>query len=484
MLHNDSIRHYHTNIDIVKPLRKSINFQFFDMAKRNELLGKRIVSSKQATGGVRMPRLFKVIVITILMIGLLIPGQAISSGERPVFIVNIKGEIDGGQAALLHRAMADAAKHEVRAVLVELDTFGGLVDAAVRIRDMMIDSPVTTICYIRNRAWSAGALIALSHKHIAIAPGGSIGAAEPIPTTEKTVAALKAEFAATANKTGRNPRVAEAMVDKTLGFPGYAETGQILALTDYQAMQVGYADIVAIDREAVLASYGLTGAPLVEYNLQWPEKLASWLSNPTVKSMLVSIIFLAVLTEIKTAGVGGAALIAMAAAALFFGSQWLTGLAGLWEILLFLGGLVLIIIELFVPGMGVFGIAGIVAILTSFFLTLGGDVPALTSLSLSLIIAVAIFLFLAKRLPTSKLWSRLVLKDAETTQGGYISAQDYVQYIGKEGIAETLLRPAGSILIEGVRLDVISEGKYIQPGTRVKVVDVTGNRILVQPIEK
>lgn len=427
--------------------------------------------------------IFRRIALLLLSLLLLLPAAGYGEAPAPVVIVQIKGEIDGGQAALLHRAMMDAKRMEARAVIVEIDTFGGLVDSAVRIRDLMIDSPIQTICYIRNRAWSAGALIALSHKHLAIAPGGSIGAAEPIPTTEKTVAALKAEFAATANRTGRNPRIAEAMVDKSLGLPGYAEPGQILALTDYQATEVGYADLVAENRDSLLRHYGLQEAPVVEYVPEWPEKLAGWLSNPTVKSMLVSLIFLAILTEIKTAGFGGAGLVAIAAAALFFGSQWLTGLAGYVEILLFLGGIVLLVVELFVPGTGLFGVSGLLAILASIFLVLGGDLQAISNMAVSLIVAVILFLFIARRLPNSKLWAHLVLKEAETTQEGYVSANDYRKYLHKVGVTETFLRPAGTVIIDGDRLDVVSEGIYIQPGKKVTVIAVQGSRIVVRPVE-
>ncbi|WP_312334875.1 NfeD family protein [Anaerospora hongkongensis] len=399
-----------------------------------------------------------------------------------VAVVTIKGEIDGGQSALLQRAFQEAQKNNARAILVELDTFGGLVDAAVQMRDVIIDSPVPTICYIKNRAWSAGALIALAHQSIAVAPGGSIGAAEPIPTTEKTVAALKAEFAATANKTGRNPRVAEAMVDKSLGLPGYAEPGQILALTDYQAKDVGFADFVAVDRAAVLVHYGLSDATVVEYQPQWTDRLAGWLSNPAIKSGLLSLIFLAVLAEIKTAGTGVGALVAIVAAVLFFGSQWLTGVAGLLEILLFAAGCILLVVELYVPGTGLFGIAGLASILASFFLSLGANLSAVTTMTISLVVAIIAFAVLARYLPSSKLWTKLILKDSETTQAGYTSAQDYDCYLGCEGITITQLRPAGRIELKGVQLDVVSEGRFLPAGIPVKVVSVKGNRIVVHPI--
>lgn len=423
-----------------------------------------------------------VVIIMLALFTVLFVDRPVSATTGPVISISIKGEINGGQAALVRKAMADADSKQAQAVLIEIDTFGGLVDAAVSIRDMVINSPVTTICFIKNRAWSAGALIAISHKHIAIAPGGSIGAAEPIPTTEKSVAALKAEFAATANRTGRNPQIAEAMVDKTLGFPGYAEPGQILALTDYQASEVGYADLIAPDRETVLAHYGLADNEVIEYLPGWQENLAGWLSNPTVKSFLMSVIFLAVLTEIKTAGLGVAAIIGLIAALLFFGSQWLTGIAGWLEIILFIGGLVLILFELYTPGVGIFGIAGVIAVFASLFLTLGANATAINMLAISLAVAIVIFLLLLKHLPSSKLWSRLILKDAATKNAGFSSSQDYSQYLGKTGITSTGLRPAGAVIIDGVQLDVVSEGQYVEPNTLVKVVNITGNRIVVRPV--
>lgn len=399
-------------------------------------------------------------------------------------VINVKGEIDGGQAALVHKAMTEAKAQNAQAVLLEIDTFGGAVDAATVIRDLVTNSPVQTICYIKNRAWSAGALIAIAHNKIAVAPSGSIGAAEPIPATEKTIAALKAEFAATANKAGRNPRVAEAMVDKSLGFPGYAAPGQILALTDYQAVQVGYADLVAAERSDVLAYYGLADAPVKEFNKGWEENLAGWLSNPTVKSALISLIVLAILAEIKTAGLGVAAGIGVIGALLLFGGGLVTGLAGWVEIALFVGGAILLILELHAPGIGLFGISGVVCVLASFFFTLGGDMNAVNILALCMVVAIVIFLLIVKRLPASRLWSKLVLKDTETTKEGYVSSGDYQVYVDRTGVALTHLRPAGVVEVDGVRLDVVSEGRFILAGTVVRVIKVRGQRIVVRPVEE
>ena len=409
--------------------------------------------------------------------------EAGAAENAPVVVVSIRGEIDAGQTALVFKALGEAAEKKAGALLLEIETFGGQVDAAVKIRDMISDSKLRTICYVKNRAWSAGALIAISHQHIAMAPGGTIGAAEPIPTTEKTVAAVRAEFAATATKMGRNPKVAEAMVDKSIGFEKYAPAGKILSLTDAQAVEVGYADIVAADRTAVLTHYGLKDAPVIEVQSGWPERIAGWLSDPIVKSALIGIIFLAVMTEVKTAGTGVAALFGLAATALFFGAQWMTGVASWLEVLLFLVGLILLAVELIVPGFGVFGISGIACILFSLFMTLGGGIGALNIMAGGTVAATVGFLILLRYLPSSKLWNRLVLKDALKTDRGYTSSDDLSRLIAREGLVLTLLHPAGTVEIDGQIFDVVSEGRFVEPGAKVRVISVNGNRIVVRAME-
>jgi membrane-bound serine protease (ClpP class) len=415
---------------------------------------------------------------------LLLPLPVEAAEQAPVVAVVIHGEIDAGQTALVYKALSEATEKKAGTLLVEIETFGGQVDAAVKIRDMISDSKLRTICYVKNRAWSAGALIAISHQHIVMAPGGSIGAAEPIPTTEKTIAAVRGEFAATAAKMGRNPKVAEAMVDKSLGFGQYAAPGKILSLTDAQAIEVGYADFVAPDRASVLNRYGLQDAPVIEVQGGWAETIAGWLSDPLVKSALVGIIFLAVMTEIKTAGTGVAALFGIAATALFFGTQWITGVATWVEVLLFLAGLILLVVELIVPGFGIFGIAGIACVLFSLFFTLGGGISALNIIAGGTVAALIAFLFILRFLPSSKLWHRLTLKEVQKNDGGYTSSDDWSSLVDKEGVVLTFLRPAGTVDIEGRVYDVVSEGRFVEPNARIRVLSVHGNRILVRSLDE
>lgn len=220
------------------------------------------------------------------------------------------------------------------------------------------------------------------------------------------------------------------------------------------------------------------------YTLNHQEQLSGWLTQPWVRGLLLSIMFFAFMLEIKTAGLGIGALLSAIAAVLFFGGQMASGSLG-WEVpALFVIGIVLIAIELAVPGGVLAGIAGVAAIFTSLFIALGADSFAAGSLLAAIFGAGLIFMLLAKYFPTSKLWDKLVLKTAETTAKGFVSTDDYQQYLGKTGKAITLLRPAGTAEIEGVRLDVVSEGLFVNPGEEIIVFKVEGNRIVVRTKEK
>lgn len=424
--------------------------------------------------------IINIVFLVFVALFLVLPSPVAAQTQGQVTVIRINGEIDASQLALVHRAFAEAADKHSEAVLVEMDTFGGLVDSATKIRDIISESPVPTICFVKNRAWSAGALIALAHEHIVMAPGGSIGAAEPIPTTEKTVAALKAEFSATAGRTGRDANAAAAMVDKSLGYGKYAKPGEILAFTDKQAVEAGFAEAVLPDRQAVLNQYGLGQDTVELYEMSVTETAIGYLANPIVKSFLVTLIFLAILTEIKTAGLGIAALMGLIAAAVLIGSQMLIGATGWLAALLFFGGAALIVMEMFVPGSAIFGISGMLMMFGGLFLVLGGDSSAVQYLAVSLILAMVIFAFIAKKLPTSKLWSKFVLKNQAKTDLGFTSAIDYSALVGKAGIALTQLRPSGTAVIDGKQVDVVSEGQYIAANAKIIVVSVFGRRIVVE----
>lgn len=427
---------------------------------------------------------FRVSLYLIALFLLLVPTAVLAAPaggqEAPVIWVVVKGEIDQGQTALVKRAAEMAEREQAQGLVIEMDTFGGLVDAAVSIRDLIINEERPTVCFVHNRAWSAGALIAMAHRQIFMAPGSTVGAAEPIPATEKYIAAVKAEFSATAARTGRDPRVAEAMVDKTLGFEPYAKPGQILALTGEQAVKTGYAAAVTADRNEVAAKMGWQNAPVREVALSMTDRGVAMMAEPAVKSIFVALIVLALLSEIKMGGSGIGAGIAVIGAALFFGGQWLSGLTGWLEMALFFSGMLLLGIEALVPGFGIFGVSGILCMLASLFFVLGGDAPAVKWLAFSVGLALALFLLILRYLPSSSLWGRFVLKDVEGRKEGFRSGANHQELLGKTGVVVTKLRPAGVIVLDESKYDVVSEGEFVEVGTAVLVVKVEGARIVVR----
>ncbi|MCX7970760.1 MAG: ATP-dependent Clp protease proteolytic subunit [Negativicutes bacterium] len=400
-----------------------------------------------------------------------------------VVVVDVRGEIDAGQVVLVRRALADAERQEA-ALVVNIDTFGGLVDAGTQIRDLLIGYRGETVCFVNHRAWSAGALIAIACKKIYMTPEGSRGAAEPIPATEKTIAALKAEFSATALKTGRNPQVAEAMVDKTMGYPGVAAPGQILALNSQQAVDAGYSVATVNDLDELLAANGWGQKQIVRHQPGWGEKVSGWLADPAVKSILVGILVLAVMTEIKAAGWGAAAVIGGLAALLLFAGQWLSGVAEWWNVLLVLAGLGLLLVEMFVASHGLLGAAGLILIFAGLFFTLGADLAAAKVILYALLGAVIAFLLIVRWLPTGRLWRRLALTEQETSERGFVASGDYTEFAGGTARVRTTLRPAGTVeLPDGSLLDVVSEGSFIPVGTTVKIIRVDGGRVVVRPLD-
>lgn len=201
---------------------------------------------------------------------------------------------------------------------------------------------------------------------------------------------------------------------------------------------------------------------------------------PVLQVLLVAVIFLALLMEIKTGGMGLGVLLGLAAAGVFFGSQYVKGLVSLYHVAIFLVGILCIAAEALLPTMGLLGGLGVAALLYSVILALGGDFNAVYALLAAAVLALAVFALIVKRLPSSRLWKRVVLQDESTSARGYVSAEERLGLLGREARVLTDVRPAGSILVDGVPVDVVSEGAYIEKGERVRVVAVHGSRVVVR----
>jgi membrane-bound serine protease (ClpP class) len=445
--------------------------------------------------------------VVVLLAGLGLLGSltvaAATEAPRPtrpvVLVARIEGVIDLGLAPFVERVLDEAATAGAAAVILEINTFGGRVDAAVLIRDALLRARVRTVAFVNKRAISAGALISLAAETIAMADGGTIGAATPVeiglpgapaqPVAEKTVSYMRKEFRATAESRKRPALLAEAMVDADVEIPGLSEKGKLLTLTTEEALKHRLADFRADSIDAVLQSLGLAGAEVRRATQTWAETLVRFLTHPVVSSLLMTIGILGIIVEIRTPGFGVPGALGILSLALFFWGHWLVRLAG-WEELLLVGaGVILLAIELFVtPGFGVTGILGLVALLGGLGLSLVGAgatweviITAVGQVAVSLLLAIAASLAMLRLLPRLPFGRRLVLETELAAGEGFASAPEADRaWLGKRGTAVSTLRPAGIADIEGARVDVVSDGEFIDAGESITVVRVDGNRIVVR----
>jgi membrane-bound serine protease (ClpP class) len=377
-----------------------------------------------------------------------------------------------------------------------MDTPGGRVDAAERISDALTDAPIPVYTLVNRRAYSAGALIALSTDRIYMRPGSVIGAATPVDgggkkAPEKIVSAMRSQMRALAEAAELDPEIAAAMVDEDIEIDGVVEAGKLLTLTTEEAVELGYADEVD-DLGTLLQQLGHTGAEVVTAEANWAERVVRFFSNPVVSPFLLTLGFLGLITEIKTPTFGMAGIAGVLSLALFFGSHMIIGLAGMEDLIIFGVGLILVGVEVFlIPGFGIFGILGAVGILAGLYLSMLGDLAISADFTRAgLVLSTTIVLIavsawaLIRTLPGSSRLARsgVFLIDRTDRALGYESAATRSDLLGVTGHAITDLRPSGTALFGDERIDVVSESSWITEGTPVKVVSAEGYRHVVRPV--
>lgn len=416
-----------------------------------------------------------------------------------VVVAPINGAIDLGIAPFVERALRDATRDRAKAVILEINTFGGRLDAAVVVRDALLSAQIPTVAFINRRAISAGALIALAAERIVIADGGTIGAATPVqvgssgappaPVSEKSISYVRKEFRSTAEVRGRPMRVAEAMVDVSVEIEGVTASGKLLTLTTTEALELRVADFRANSIAAVLDSLGLAGAEIRTVKVNWAENLVRLMTNPVVASLLLSVGLVGILVEIRTPGFGVPGLLGLTSFAVYLGGHWIVRLAGWEELSLVAVGIVLILVEvLVIPGFGVAGVAGISALLGGLTLTLVGDgasteaiAGAVGRVTMSLLGALVLGLLAMRVMTRSPFGRRLVLESELDAGDGWESTPEADHHLlGAVGRTHTSLRPAGIADMAGARVDVVSDGELIESGTDVIVTRVDGNRVVVR----
>lgn len=408
-----------------------------------------------------------------------------------VYVAPIEGIIDLGLAPFVERVLDQAAAEGAAAVVLEVNTFGGRVDAAVQIRDALLGAQVPTIAYVNRRAISAGALISLAAEHLVMAPGATIGAATPVmagaegaqAVSEKTVSYVRKEFRATAESRKRPALIAEAMVDADVAIRGVIEKGKLLTLTTDEALKHKVAEHRADNVAAALERVGIAGAELRAMSPNWAENVVRFLTHPVLSSLLVTIGMLGIIIELRSPGFGVAGAIGVGALAAFFWGHWLVQLAGWGELLLALAGVALLLVEvLVIPGFGFAGMLGIAALVAALVMSVvgSGATPeffmfAAARIVFSLLVALAASFVMLRYMPRTRFGRQLILDTGLATE-----PEADRRWLGKRGHASSPLRPAGIAEIEGERVDVVSEGELIEPGEEIEVMRVDGNRIVVR----
>jgi len=417
-----------------------------------------------------------------------------------VVVIAIDRTVELGLAAFVRRAIE--TNPDAVAIVIEVNTLGGRVDAAIQIRDALLEAKPRTVAFIHPRAISAGALISLACDNIIMTEGATIGAATPIQAApggkaeavgEKMVSYMRAEMRATAEANGRRGDIAEAMVDADVVIKRIVTAGKLLTLDTDQAIKLGMADSKAADLDAVMQTLTLDSPEITTAELNWGEEIARWLTEPTVSGLLLSVGMLGLMVAFYTRSVGGFTLVGFIALALFFGGHAVVHLVGWEEALLFLTGVALVVVEVFfVPGLGVPGVLGLIFVIASLVLALIGipiDVSfqtgvladAMTRVLLSLLGAFVLALVFIRLLSKTAMGRSLILADAET---GFLSAPSASDLIGQTGEALTDLRPAGKVVIDGERHEATSEREFIARGSRVRVIGKDGPALVVRPEEE
>jgi membrane-bound serine protease (ClpP class) len=422
-------------------------------------------------------------------------GLEIRAQAPAVYRIPVTGVVENGLAPFVARSIKEAESSGAAAAFLDIDTPGGRIDAAERIADAVRGARIPVYGYVNPRAYSAGALIAISTNGIYMRPGAVIGAATPVDgqgtkASEKMVSAMRAEFRSMAEQRGLDPRLAEAMVDENVEIPGVVKKGQLLTLSTNEAVRLKFAKAQVADEAALLRAIGVPGAQVITTEPNWAEGIVRFLTNPLVAPLLLSLGMLGLVLEIKTGAFGLGGILSLTSLGLFFGSSFILGLAG-WEEVLLLGlGAIALAVEVFVlPGFGVAGVVGTLAIVASMVLAMMGARPstgdvaqALAVLGASLFITMAVIYAWLRHLPNSGRFSGLLLRGSVHKSQGFVSAPNRGDLIGVDGVAVTDLRPSGTARVGQERIDVVTEGEFVPQGSKVQVVQSDGYRHVVRAV--
>lgn len=423
-----------------------------------------------------------------------------SSQEKRIFVIPVKGEISKATERTLSKGLQQADEKGYDFVIVHLNTYGGAVASADSMRSALLRFPVPVAAFIDNQAVSAGALISIACDSIYMTTGSTIGAAtvvnqngEPMP--DKYQSFMRAMMRSTAQANGRDPKIAEAMVDPTIVASSTGDDSlKVLSFTMEEAIENNYCEGFAgrIQDVASLLTNG-DNYILEEMEISFTDEVISFLLSPVIQGLLLMVIIGGLYFELQSPGIGFPSAAAVIAALLYFAPLYLEGLAENWEILLFAAGILLIIAEIFIiPGFGIAGISGItLTILALVFAMIDNNlfyfkgnlnfiviVKPLSIVMVSALSSLVVSIWLAGRVFPGKSFSHLALRTKLDSSKGYIGVEDINNnLIGKVGIAASSLRPAGKIEIEGKWYDATIEFGMADKGEELVVTKFEGGRV-------
>lgn len=416
-----------------------------------------------------------------------------------IYKFDVKDEIGPAIWRQMRQAFEEAAEYQPDVFLIHMNTYGGMVIYADSMRTKLLNSPYPVFNFIDNNAASAGALISIACDSIYMKKGANIGAAtvvnqegEKMP--DKYQSYMRSTMRSTAEAKGRDPKIAEAMVDESVYIPGIIDSTKILTFTSTEAIANGYCEGIAENIDEVLREAGIEKYEIKEYEIDAVEKIIGFLVNPAISGLLIMVIIFGIYFELQTPGVGFPLLAAAIAASLYFAPLYLEGLAANWEIVIFVLGVILLAVEIFaIPGFGVAGISGIALMMAGLTLSLIGNVgfnfdftgtetiaKAFFTVVVSLVLGTVVAFFLGKRFLEGGLFSKLVLNTVQDRKEGYVSVKDETKkLVGTFGQAHTDLRPSGKIEIEEEIYDATALTGYIEKGSKVKVVRFESAQLFV-----
>ncbi|NIK67529.1 MULTISPECIES: nodulation protein NfeD [unclassified Paenibacillus] len=410
-----------------------------------------------------------------------------------VYVVPVKQTVESGLKSFLERAYQEAAEAKAERVVLVINTFGGEVTSAEEIGELIRKSSVPTTAYVEGKAVSAGTYIALNAQNIVMEPGSTIGAAAVVNGSgdlidnPKVVSFWVKTMREAAELNGRDPDIAAAMVDPgaTLPLPDLKQvkqSGQILTLTADEAIKVGYAEYKAESLEDAIKWLGLENRDRIELKPSIAEKIASWLVNPIVMTVLFILGIAGIAIELFVPGFGVPGIVGILSFGLYFFGHYIAGFAGMESVVLFIVGIALLLIEVFVPSWGILGILGSASLIAGVLTAASNPMTAFISLVIALAAAAVILYFVVRKYKDRGIWNKFILREKLTTEQGYLSAETKEELLGQEGIAITPLRPAGTIQIGDNRIDVVTSGEFIASGKTVKVIKTEGTWVVVREV--